>query len=205
MKNWSKRHVQRVAAAAALLVVAVAGLAASAFGHGAAAPSAAQLALGKKYVLSSGCIGCHTFKYAGGKGTVAPNLDKVKLTIPQIVLQLTKGGDALIGPVAAKKYKVIMPSFKGKLSVAQIAAVAAFIYTYRDKTPPKTTTTTTTSSSSGGTTTSSSGGATTTTASGGGGTDTVDNCPTGKTIPTSGNTDGDDDDTGGQSDGDGCI
>ncbi len=79
--------------------------------------------------------------------------------------------------------------------------------------PPKTTTTTTTTTTPVTTTPVTTTPATTTTAappptttsSSGGGTDTLDDCPTGKTIPTSGNTDGDDDDTGAQSDGDGCI
>lgn len=76
--------------------------------------------------------------------------------------------------------------------------------------PPTTTTTaaappTTTSASSTTTAAAPPPPPTTTTTLGPGGTDVIDGCPTGKTIPTSGNSDGDDDETGGQSDGDGCI
>ena len=181
--------------------------------------SAANVAAGQKLFVSSGCGGCHTFKYAGAKGTIGPNLDKVILTLPLLEKAISKGGAAVMTPAQLKKYKFKMTPFAGKLSTSQIATLASFVLVDRNKAPaPGTTTTpasgtsgggttTTTPSSGGGGTTTTGGGGTTTTGGGGntGGTDVVDNCPAGKTIPTSGNTDADDDDTGGQTDGDGCI
>jgi uncharacterized cupredoxin-like copper-binding protein len=66
-------------------------------------------------------------------------------------------------------------------------------------------TTTTTTTTSSGTTTTSAPPPTTTTGGGGGTTTAGDGCPAGTTIPTSGNTDNDQDENGQPSDGDGCI
>jgi mono/diheme cytochrome c family protein len=65
---------------------------------------------------SCGCAGCHTLSAAGSKGTVGPNLDQLgkALTIAVVAKQVTNGG----GP---------MPAFKGKLTPAQIQAVAKYV------------------------------------------------------------------------------
>ena len=53
-------------------------------------------------------------KAAGASGTVGPNLDQLKPKEAIVVHQVTNGG-------------AIMPAFKGKLSPAQIQAVAKFV------------------------------------------------------------------------------
>jgi mono/diheme cytochrome c family protein len=63
---------------------------------------------------SAGCSGCHTLAAAGATGTVGPNLDQLKPTMAVVVKQVTNGG-------------AIMPAFKGKLTVAQINAVAKYV------------------------------------------------------------------------------
>jgi mono/diheme cytochrome c family protein len=64
----------------------------------------------------AGCAGCHTLKAAGSTGTVGPNLDQLAnaLTLAIVVRQVTNGG-------------AIMPAFKGKLTSAQIQAVAQYV------------------------------------------------------------------------------
>jgi cbb3-type cytochrome c oxidase subunit III len=63
---------------------------------------------------SSGCSGCHTLAAAGATGTVGPNLDQLKPSMAIVVKQVTNGG-------------AIMPAFKGKLTTAQINAVAKYV------------------------------------------------------------------------------
>jgi len=79
-------------------------------GGGATSP----LALGKQIFGSAGCGSCHTLKDAGATGTVGPNLDQLKLSKTRVAKQVTNGGK-------------IMPAFKGRLSTAQIDAVAAYV------------------------------------------------------------------------------
>ena len=76
--------------------------------------SGSASAQGKQVFTTAGCKGCHTLKDAGATGTVGPNLDKLKPNAARVKRQVIKGG----GP---------MPSFKGKLSNAQIDAVSAYV------------------------------------------------------------------------------
>ena len=69
---------------------------------------------GKQVFATAGCAGCHTLKDAGATGTVGPNLDQLKPTDAAVAHQVLTGGGA-------------MPSFKGQLSAAQIAAVAQYV------------------------------------------------------------------------------
>jgi cbb3-type cytochrome c oxidase subunit III len=64
----------------------------------------------------AGCSGCHTLAAAGATGTVGPNLDQLapNLTVAIVAHQVTNGG-------------AVMPAFKGKLSTAQIQAVAKYV------------------------------------------------------------------------------
>ena len=64
----------------------------------------------------AGCAGCHTLKAAGATGTIGRNLDQLAsaLTLSIIVKQVTNGG-------------AVMPAFKGKLTAAQIQAVAQYV------------------------------------------------------------------------------
>jgi mono/diheme cytochrome c family protein len=69
---------------------------------------------GKSIFTSAGCAGCHTLAAAGSTGTVGPNLDQAKPSLELAVERVTNGK----GP---------MPAFKGRLSEAQIRAVAEFV------------------------------------------------------------------------------
>jgi mono/diheme cytochrome c family protein len=69
-----------------------------------------------KTVFTQNCKGCHTLKDAGATGSVGPNLDDLKPPKATVVRQVNNGG----GP---------MPAFKGKLSDAQIDAVATYVST----------------------------------------------------------------------------
>jgi mono/diheme cytochrome c family protein len=77
-------------------------------GKAAAAPD------GKQVFASAGCGACHTLKAAGATGNVGPNLDQLKPAEPVVERQVTNGG-------------AVMPPFKGKLSPAEIKAVAKFV------------------------------------------------------------------------------
>jgi cytochrome c6 len=78
------------------------------------AKSAAGAPNGKQVFESAGCTSCHTLKDAGSKGTIGPNLDQLKPSEAAVQHQVENGGGA-------------MPSFKGRLSPAQIAAVAKYV------------------------------------------------------------------------------
>jgi mono/diheme cytochrome c family protein len=67
-----------------------------------------------KAIFSTNCASCHTLKAAGTNGTIGPNLDEAKPDEALVRERVTNG----MG---------VMPSFKGKLSDAQIAAVAKFV------------------------------------------------------------------------------
>ena len=71
---------------------------------------------GEAIFKGSGCAGCHTLAAAGATGTVGPNLDQIAstLTLAIVARQVTNGG-------------TIMPAFKGKLTAAQIQAVAKYV------------------------------------------------------------------------------
>jgi mono/diheme cytochrome c family protein len=67
-----------------------------------------------KQIFTSNCGGCHTIADAGTNGQVGPNLDDLKPAKAVVVRQVNNGGGQ-------------MPSFKGKLSDAQINAVATYV------------------------------------------------------------------------------
>ena len=81
---------------------------------GATAP-AGDAAAGKA-VFTANCGACHTLKDAGTAGTVGPNLD-----------QSTKAKDAAAVVAQVTNGRGLMPAFKGKLSDADIANVAAYV------------------------------------------------------------------------------
>jgi cbb3-type cytochrome c oxidase subunit III len=68
---------------------------------------------GKK-IFSADCASCHTLKAAAASGTIGPNLDQLKPPQAVVQHQVEVGGG-------------VMPAFKGKLTDAQIAAVATFV------------------------------------------------------------------------------
>jgi mono/diheme cytochrome c family protein len=69
---------------------------------------------GEKIFKGAGCAGCHTLSAAGATGTRGPNLDQLKPAEARVVRQVTNGGGT-------------MPAFQGKLSPAQIQAVAKYV------------------------------------------------------------------------------
>jgi mono/diheme cytochrome c family protein len=69
---------------------------------------------GKAIFASAGCGSCHTFQAAGSNGTIGPNLDEARPSLELAIQRVTNG----MGP---------MPSFKDRLSEAQIRAVAEFV------------------------------------------------------------------------------
>jgi cbb3-type cytochrome c oxidase subunit III len=93
----------------------VAAFVASVAGTGNAnATPPSQLGTDGKKIFQSECSSCHTLKAAGASGTVGPNLDQLKPAEARVERQVTNGG-------------AVMPAFKGKLSAAQITAVAQFV------------------------------------------------------------------------------
>jgi mono/diheme cytochrome c family protein len=67
-----------------------------------------------KALFKSSCGSCHTLSKAGTSAQVGPSLDGQGLDAAGIERQIRDGGGA-------------MPAFKGKLSDAQIKAVAAYV------------------------------------------------------------------------------
>jgi mono/diheme cytochrome c family protein len=65
-------------------------------------------------VFKGNCGTCHTLSAAGTSGAVGPNLDDTTLSASEIEATVRSGRGS-------------MPSFDGRLSDAQIAAVAAFV------------------------------------------------------------------------------
>jgi cbb3-type cytochrome c oxidase subunit III len=90
--------------AVAAYVAAVAGVP----GKGGGAPTSG------KDIFVANCGSCHTLKNAGTSGNVGPNLDDLKPALARVVRQVTNGG-------------AVMPAFKGKLTPAQIQAVAKYV------------------------------------------------------------------------------
>jgi cbb3-type cytochrome c oxidase subunit III len=74
----------------------------------------AQTGTDAKSIFSANCASCHTLKAAGATGTIGPNLDQLKPSFTIAQHQIEVGGG-------------VMPAFKGKLTQAQIDAVAKFI------------------------------------------------------------------------------
>jgi cbb3-type cytochrome c oxidase subunit III len=73
-----------------------------------------------KTIFSASCASCHTLAAAGASGTVGPNLDQLKPPLPTVKRQVVNGGK-------------IMPAFQGRLTDAQIAAVAKYVAAHAGK------------------------------------------------------------------------
>jgi cytochrome c5 len=67
-----------------------------------------------KALFSENCASCHTLAAAEASGKVGPNLDDLKPSKPVVVKQVTNGGGG-------------MPAFGGRLSTAQIEAIADYV------------------------------------------------------------------------------
>jgi cbb3-type cytochrome c oxidase subunit III len=92
----------------------VAAYVASVAGAGGPAASPGSTGTSGSAIFKSNCGSCHTLAAAGTSGTVGPDLDQLKPSMAIVVHQVTNGG-------------AIMPAFKGKLSPAQIQAVAKYV------------------------------------------------------------------------------
>jgi mono/diheme cytochrome c family protein len=90
------------------------GAAASPSGGTANPSGAAGPPSGSAVFVSAGCGKCHTLKAAGASGSIGPNLDQLRPTAATVSQIVQSGGGA-------------MPSFSGKLSDAEIAAVASYV------------------------------------------------------------------------------
>jgi cbb3-type cytochrome c oxidase subunit III len=73
-----------------------------------------QLGTDGKTIFQAECASCHTLAAAGTHGTIGPNLDQLKPSEAIVKHQVEVGGG-------------VMPAFKGKLSDAQITAVAKYV------------------------------------------------------------------------------
>jgi mono/diheme cytochrome c family protein len=71
---------------------------------------------GAAVFASAGCAGCHTLKAAHATGSIGPNLDQLAPSAAQVSETVKSGAGS-------------MPSFSGKLSDAEIAAVASYVST----------------------------------------------------------------------------
>jgi mono/diheme cytochrome c family protein len=67
-----------------------------------------------KALFVANCASCHTLKDAGTNGTVGPDLDALKPSESRVARQVTNGGG-------------VMPAFKGKLTTAEIQAIAKYV------------------------------------------------------------------------------
>jgi cytochrome c553 len=83
-------------------------------GSSSSSSSSSSPPAGAAVFSSAGCANCHTLKAAGASGTVGPNLDQLQPSADQVRAIVSSGGGG-------------MPSFTGKLSSAQIAAVASYV------------------------------------------------------------------------------
>jgi mono/diheme cytochrome c family protein len=83
-------------------------------GYTSSAPYASLGTDGAAIFKGAGCAGCHTLAAAGSTGTTGPNLDQLKPSEALVAHQVTVGGG-------------VMPSFQGRLSPAQIQAVAKYV------------------------------------------------------------------------------
>ena len=83
---------------------------------GKASATPAPAADGKTVFASAGCGGCHTLGAAGASGAIGPNLDQLKPDAATVAATVKAGAGG-------------MPSFSGKLSDAEIQAVAQFVST----------------------------------------------------------------------------
>jgi cbb3-type cytochrome c oxidase subunit III len=73
-----------------------------------------QVGTDGKAIFQANCASCHTLKAANASGTIGPNLDQLKPPLARVKHQVEVGGG-------------VMPAFKGRLTPAQIDAVAKFV------------------------------------------------------------------------------
>jgi mono/diheme cytochrome c family protein len=92
----------------------VAAYVASVAGSGGYTAAPGNVGTNGEAIFKANCTSCHTLAAAGSTGTIGPNLDQLKPALAIVIRQVTNGG-------------AVMPAFKGKLSAAQIQAVAKYV------------------------------------------------------------------------------
>jgi uncharacterized membrane protein len=112
LRHTGRNHWWILAAAAAGIAAVAVLIRPGGSAQPAESPSAA--AAGKRVFQTGGCASCHTLRDAGSHGTVGPNLDAAKPSRSLVVERVTNGQGA-------------MPPFRGRLTDAQIAAVADYV------------------------------------------------------------------------------
>jgi mono/diheme cytochrome c family protein len=92
----------------------------------------AQAKSGTQIFTAAGCAGCHTFGPAKSSGTIGPNLNELKTQAAN--MEKGKSADEYIresiedpGAFIVKGYPNAMPSFKGRLTDAQIKTLIDFL------------------------------------------------------------------------------
>jgi hypothetical protein len=95
-------------------VIALAGCGGGSAGSGASPGSQQSGNRGATVFAEAGCGSCHTLAAAGSKATVGPDLDQLRPNRQTVVRQVRIGGGS-------------MPAFAGKLTEAEIQAVASFV------------------------------------------------------------------------------
>ena len=92
----------------------------------------AEAKTGDQIFTAAGCAGCHTFGPAGSNGTIGPSLDELKTQAGNI--EPGKSAEEYVresiedpGAFIVKGFPNAMPSFKGRLTDAQIKALIDFL------------------------------------------------------------------------------
>jgi mono/diheme cytochrome c family protein len=92
----------------------------------------AQAKSGDQIFTAAGCAGCHTFAPANSNGTIGPNLNELKTQAAN--MEKGKSAEQYLrealedpGAFVVKGYPNAMPSFKGRLTDAQIQALIDFL------------------------------------------------------------------------------
>jgi len=92
----------------------------------------AQAKTGDQIFTAAGCAGCHTFGPANSNGTIGPNLNELKTQAAK--MEKGKSADEYIresledpGAFIVEGFPNAMPSFKGRLTDAQIKALIDFL------------------------------------------------------------------------------
>lgn len=83
-------------------------------GDGSSESTSAGATTNGKALFTENCASCHTLAAASASGKVGPNLDQLKPPKSIVVKQVTNGGGG-------------MPAFGGRLSTAQIEAIAEYV------------------------------------------------------------------------------
>jgi mono/diheme cytochrome c family protein len=96
--------MRRLALVAALLLA----------GCGGGSPEPSGPRTGEQVFAAEDCGSCHTLARAGATGTVGPSLDGAALPAAEVERWVREGGSG-------------MPAYEGRISDADIAAVASFI------------------------------------------------------------------------------